>query len=60
MPTSVELTAAGGVVFTVTDEATLTPYLTKNVVTLGDLVPGTVSWSGPTAAARRAGSGVSL
>ena len=47
MPTSVELTAAGGVVFTVTDEATLTPYLTKNVVTLGDLVPGTrvLVWS---------------
>lgn len=47
MPTSVELTAAGGTVLTVTDEATLTPYLTKNIVTLGDLVPGTriLVWS---------------
>ena len=50
MPTSVELTAACGTVFTVTDEATLTPYLTKNIVTLGDLVPA--YWFGPTAEAR--------
>lgn len=55
MPTSVELTAAGGVVFTVTDEATLTPYLTKNVVTLGDLVPGTrvLVWSNSRGEAER-------
>ena len=55
MPTSVELTAAGGVVFTVTDEVTLTPYLTKNVVTLGDLVPGTrvLVWSNSRGEAER-------
>lgn len=55
MPTSVELTAVGGVVFTVTDEATLTPYLTKNVVTLGDLVPGTrvLVWSNSRGEAER-------
>ena len=55
MPTSVELTAAGGVVFTVTDEAALTPYLTKNVVTLGDLVPGTrvLVWSNSRGEAER-------
>lgn len=55
MPTSVELTAVGGVVFTVTNEATLTPYLTKNVVTLGDLVPGTrvLVWSNSRGEAER-------
>ena len=55
MPTSVELTAVGGGVFTVTDEATLTPYLTKNVVTLGDLVPGTrvLVWSNSRGEAER-------
>ena len=36
-----EVTAAGGTVLTITDEADLTPYLTKNIVRLEDLIPGT-------------------
>lgn len=54
LPTSVELTAAGGTVFTVTDAASLTPYLTRNVVTLADLVPGTrvLVWSSSSGAER--------
>lgn len=55
LPTSVELTAAGGTVFTVTDAASLTPYLIKNVVTLADLVPGTrvLVWSSSSGGAER-------
>ena len=36
-----------GTTLTITDEATLTPYLTKNIVRLEDLVPGTqiLVWS---------------
>ena len=48
MPTAVELTAAGGTTLTVvTSEAELKPYLTKNIVTLADLIPGTriLVWS---------------
>ena len=42
-----EVTAAGGKVLTITDEAQLTPYLTKNIVRLEDLIPGTriLVWS---------------
>lgn len=55
LPTSVELTAAGGTVFTVTDDAALTPYLTRNIVTLADLVPGTrvLVWSSSSGGAER-------
>lgn len=55
LPTSVELTAAGGTVFTVTDDAALTPYLTRNIVTLADLVPGTrvLVWSSSSGVAER-------
>ena len=50
-----ELTAAGGTVFTVTDDAALTPYLTRNIVTLADLVPGTrvLVWSSTSGVAER-------
>lgn len=42
-----EVTAAGGKVLKITNEATLMPYLTKNAVHLEDLVPGTriLVWS---------------
>lgn len=42
-----EVTAAGGKVLKITDEAKLMPYLTKNAVRLEDLVPGTqmLVWS---------------
>ena len=42
-----EVTAAGGTTLKITDEATLTPYLTKNIVRLEDLIPGTriLVWS---------------
>lgn len=45
--TYTEVTAAGGTVLTITDKAELTPYLTKNMVRLEDLVPGTriLVWS---------------
>ena len=45
--TYTEVTAAGGKVLTITDEAVLTPYLTKNIVRLEDLAPGTriLVWS---------------
>lgn len=36
-----EVTATDGTVLKITDEAELTPYLTKNIVRLEDLVPGT-------------------
>lgn len=36
-----EVTATDGTVLTITDGAELTPYLTKNIVRLEDLVPGT-------------------
>ena len=42
-----EVTAAGGTVLTITDQAELTPYRTKNIVRLEDLIPGTriLVWS---------------
>ena len=42
-----EVTATDGTTLTITDEATLTPYLTKNIVRLEDLIPGTriLVWS---------------
>ncbi len=42
-----EVTAAGGKVLTITDEAQLIPYRTKNIVRLEDLIPGTriLVWS---------------
>lgn len=42
-----EVTAAGGKVLTITDQAELTPYRTKNIVRLEDLIPGTqiLVWS---------------
>ena len=42
-----EITATDGTTLKVTDEATLTPYLTKNIVRLEDLIPGTriLVWS---------------
>lgn len=42
-----EVTAAGGKVLKITDQAELTPYRTKNIVRLEDLVPGTqiLVWS---------------
>ena len=42
-----EVTAAGGKVLKITDQAELTPYLTKNIVRLEDLIPGTriLVWS---------------
>lgn len=42
-----EVTAAGGKVLKITDKAELTPYLTKNIVRLEDLIPGTqiLVWS---------------
>lgn len=45
--TYTEVTAAGGKVLTITDEAELTPYRTKNIVRLEDLIPGTriLVWS---------------
>lgn len=45
--TRTEVTAAGGKVLTITDQAELTPYRTKNIVRLEDLVPGTqiLVWS---------------
>lgn len=45
--TYTEVTAAGGKVLTITDQATLLPYLTKNIVRLEDLRPGTriLVWS---------------
>ena len=36
-----EVTATDGTVLKITDEAELTPYLTKNIVRLEDLIPGT-------------------
>lgn len=39
--TQTEVTVAGGSVLTITDKAELTPYLTKNVVRLENLIPGT-------------------
>ena len=43
-----EVTATDGTTLTITDEATLTPYLTKNIVRLEDLIPGTrmLVWTG--------------
>ena len=38
--TQVELTAADGTVLTITDEAELMPWRTKNLIRLEDLVPG--------------------
>ena len=45
--TYTEVTAAGGKVLKITDQATLLPYLTKNIVRLEDLIPGTriLVWS---------------
>ena len=45
--TQTEVTVAGGSVLTITDQAELTPYLTKNIVRLEDLIPGTriLVWS---------------
>ena len=42
-----EVTATDGTTLKITDEATLTPYLTKNIVRLEDLIPGTriLVWS---------------
>ena len=42
-----EITATDGTTLKVTDEATLPPYLTKNIVRLEDLIPGTriLVWS---------------
>ena len=42
-----EVTATDGTTLTITDEAALTPYLTKNIVRLEDLIPGTriLVWS---------------
>ena len=42
-----EVTATDGTTLTITDEATLIPYLTKNIVRLEDLIPGTriLVWS---------------
>ena len=42
-----EVTAAGGKVLKITDKAELTPYRTKNIVRLEDLIPGTriLVWS---------------
>lgn len=42
-----EVTATDGTVLKITDEAELTPYLTRNLVRLEDLVPGTriLVWS---------------
>lgn len=36
-----EVTATDGTVLKITDQAELTPYLTKNIVRLEDLIPGT-------------------
>lgn len=43
-----ELVTSGGEHLTVTDKAELTPYLTKNIVRLEDLIPGTriLVWTG--------------
>lgn len=45
--TFTEVTAAGGKVLTITDQAELAPYRTKNIVRLEDLIPGTrvLVWS---------------
>lgn len=45
--TEVTLTTTGGDTLTITDQAQIFPYLTKNVVGLGDLRPGTqmLVWS---------------
>ena len=42
-----EVTATDGTTLKITDEAALTPYLTKNIVRLEDLIPGTriLVWS---------------
>lgn len=40
-PTSVTLTTTSGKTLTITDQARITPYLTKNIVTLESLIPGT-------------------
>lgn len=39
-PTQVDLTATDGTSLKITDQAELTPYLTRNIVRLEDLVPG--------------------
>lgn len=53
--TWVELVAAGGERLHITKDAELTPYLTKQIVRLEDLVPGTrmLVWSGADAAVSR-------
>jgi len=45
--TQVTLTATSGKTLTITDDAEIVPYLTKNIVRLEDLVPGTefMVWS---------------
>lgn len=54
-PSEVTITTTGGQTLTVTDKATLFPHLTKQMVSLGSLVPGSriLVWSGGKGAAAK-------